>query len=66
MADGLTDSQIGRAIGRTARAVAACAQHFLQRHQLKTRPQAVRLFHAARLLDDTHPCPCLSEPGTTS
>ncbi|MER8103241.1 hypothetical protein [Kitasatospora sp. NPDC094016] len=66
MATGLSDSEIGRQTGRTARAVNEGLRRFLRTHSLHTRPEAVRLLHGVRLLDDTHPCPCQHDLKATT
>ncbi|MFH8387184.1 hypothetical protein ACH4E7_40800 [Kitasatospora sp. NPDC018058] len=66
MAAGLSDSEIGQQTGRTARAVDEALRRFTRMHSLHTRPQTVSLLHCVRLLDDTHPCPCQSDPEATT
>ncbi|MGA5822173.1 hypothetical protein ACPC54_30440 [Kitasatospora sp. NPDC094028] len=66
MAAGLSDSEIGRQTGRTARAVDDGLRRFLRTHSLHTRPEAVRLLHGVRLLTDTHPCPCQPDSKATT
>ncbi|MFJ1936598.1 hypothetical protein ACIOGZ_28550 [Kitasatospora sp. NPDC088160] len=63
-AAGLGPAEIGRRAGRTTRAVGMSISRFLDRYQLRSRAQAVRLLHDAHLLDHTHPCPCQNTPGT--